>query len=107
MVWAGMKNGLCNKPRFVYKVRTLETGTPRYFEDFSWGADLHKYPPAAVIQLTSSLPTQHRRRQRSPKKMSIWDFADLIADAVTYGLELPKVSNALSHLALGIFARRW
>jgi hypothetical protein len=26
------------------KLRTLETGTPRYFVDFSWGADRHISP---------------------------------------------------------------
>lgn len=106
VVWAGMKDGLCNKPRLVYKVRTLETGSLRYFVDFSWGADRHSHPPAAVIPLTSSLPTQHRRRQRSPKKMSIWDFADLIAaGALTHGLKQLNDTSPLSHLTWGIFAR--
>lgn len=101
-----MKDGLCNKPRLVYKVRTLETGSLRYFVDFSWGADRHSHPPAAVIPLTSSLPTQYWRRQRSPKKMSIWDFADLIAaGALTHGLEQLNVTSPLSHLTWGIFAR--
>lgn len=33
--------------------------------------------------------------------MSIWDFADLIAGAVIYGLKLPKVTNPLSHHTCG------
>src|SRR5687768_840120 len=88
-----MKDGLCNKPRLVYRVRTLETGSLRYFMDFSWGADRHSHPPAAVI------PLARDRR----KKMSIWDFADLIAGAgaLSHGLELLNVTNPLSYLTWG------